>query len=362
MKIGILTFHTVINYGGVLQAYALQTVLSGLCGRPVDIIDYHNRVFAWQYKPFSWRMLRHPKSLPQKISLIPVKKKRNEKFADFSRKYFSLYGNKIKKKDIAKAAADFDVLITGSDQVWNPGCTGKDFTYFLEFDCRARKYSYAASFAVQELDERYTERVRRCLEKFSGISVREEAGAKIVKQLLNQEVPVLPDPTLLLPADRWRKLESKVDGLPDKYLLVIQMGGEAEALIGHAKKYDSHMPVVFVNLSNRPIPGVINIRDASPGEWLYLIDHAEGVISNSFHGCVFSVLFHKEFFYELSRKKNSNSRLVQLARTLGLDDRNVENISRGETRQIDYDKVDRSLAAQREKGMGYLKNIAEVKM
>lgn len=360
MNVGIITFHRVINYGGVLQAYALQQEIIKYTNTDdcVEIIDYINPHFKKQYAPFSFNMLRHPKSLLMKLSLVKHKRERNKKFADFVTKYMFLGGKEIKAKDLSVKCEKYDKLITGSDQVWNPECTGGDFTYFLEINSRAEKYSYAASFAVEKLNPIYIDRIEECLRGYQRISVREEAGVEIINNLLEKKVELMPDPTLLLSAQQWRRLEKSMDSIPQKYNLIVQMGGEIEELKKHAKKLSEDIPVVYVNLAQRPVKGLINICAASPEEWLYLIDHAENVITNSFHGCVFSILFHKSFFYELTKGKNSNSRLITLARTMGLENRNVEMLySNSLIHEIDYSEVEKRLCKLRFDAEQYISEI-----
>jgi len=359
VKIGIITFHRVINYGGVLQAYALQQAMQSLTNNDeIEIVDYINPHFEQQYAPFSVSMLRHPKSLLMKLSLAKYKKQRNQKFSYFVCNNLKLGGNRISRKELPAACAKYSKLVTGSDQVWNPQCTGEDFTYFLDIDCAAEKFSYAASFAVEKLDTKYDKRVKKCLEQFVKISVREHSGAEIVRELVDKQAVILPDPTLLLEATDWEKLEIKPGNIPDKYILIVQMGGEIDDLYRQARKVHANLPIVYINLAQKPVEGLVNICVASPEEWLYLLHHAECVVTNSFHGCVFSVLFHKNFYYELTKGKNSNSRLVTLAKTLGLEDRNVTVLSENNVQKaIDYVKVEEELNKLRQSGYQYLKDI-----
>lgn len=365
MKVGIITFHRVINYGGVLQAYALQQAIRKCADSDVsvEIIDYINPYFQQQYAPFSIKMLRHPKSLLTKVYLAKYKRVRNRKFASFVTKYMTLGSKKIKAKDLLVECEKYDKLITGSDQVWNPECTGGDFAYFLELNGTAEKYSYAASFAVEKLNPIFKDRIKECLSGYRRISVREEAGVEIVKNLLEKTVDIMPDPTLLINAQQWRILETKLESLPEKYNLIIQMGGKIEDLQMHAKKLSEDAPVVYVNLAQRPVEGLINICTASPEEWLYIIDHADNIITNSFHGCIFSILFHKSFYYELTKGKNSNSRLITLAKNLGFEERNVKLLYMNkEVKEIDYSEIEKRLHSLRLVAEQYIREIVGEKI
>ena len=360
MKIGIITFHRVINYGGVLQAYALQQVIKKIAtsDSEIEIVDYVNPHFQQQYALISIKMFKHPRSLLMKLSLVNYKRQRNRKFNNFISKHVILGKKKINKKDLNIECAKYDKLITGSDQVWNLECTGNDFTYFLEMECNAKKYSYAASFAIDELSSVYIDRIKENLKKYRRISVREENGVAIVKDLLGKSVEVMPDPTFLIEAKQWRMLEENPKVLPDKYNLIIQMGGSIEVLRKHVEKLSDNIPIVYINLAQKPIKGMINICMASPEEWLYIIDHAENIITNSFHGCIFSVLFHKSFYYELTKGKNSNSRIVSLAKMLGLENRNVERLYMNTKREtINYDEVEVKLKGLRQVAKQYLSEI-----
>lgn len=359
MKVGIITFHSVINYGGVLQAYALQKAIQRLTVKEdVKIINYINPYFEQQYSPLSLSMLRHPKSLLSKLGLAKYKRQRNKKFSSFVRQYLDLSGERIGRKQLKNECAKYEKLVTGSDQVWNPHCTGEDFTYFLDIDCQAKKYSYAASFGIENLDSRYEERVKACLEKFEKISVRENSGAEIVRNLLNKQVEVLPDPTLLLEASDWEEIEMKPEGIPGRYILIVQMGGEVNDLCSYAKKIDCDLPIVFINLAQKPVTGIINYCAPSPEEWLYLIHHANYVVTNSFHGCVFSILFNRNFYYELTKGKTSNTRLCTLANAFGIENRNVTTLTENSIQKdINYDIIEDELAKMRQRGYRYLRDI-----
>lgn len=197
---------------------------------------------------------------------------------------------------------------------------------------------------------------KELLADFDDISVREASGAKLIKEMFGKEVNVVPDPTLLLSAEQWRSIEKKYEGIPDNYTLVIQMGGSIEDLCSFAKKISNCNPIVYINLAYKKIKGLINVFGASPEEWIYLVEHAQNIVSNSFHGCVFSILFHKNFYYELSKGKDSNTRIENLMEMLDIKHRELSD-SEVLSSEICYDKVEENLEKLRKCGYQYLDKI-----
>ena len=364
MKIGIVTFHDVVNYGGVLQAYALQRTIIERYGVQCEIIDYQNRHFYEQYKPISISLLKHPKSLVRKLGLAPSKYERRKKFRDFVEKNMILRGCHVEKGALGQISKEFDVLIVGSDQVWNLSCTGNDYSYFLDFsDDSQKRVSYAASFGMEKIPGEWKEKISELISNFDAISVRENSGKQLVKDMLKQEVAVVPDPTILQWASTWRKLQKPIENIPDKYVLVVHMGGDAQGLWNFAKKFSEDQAIVYINLAEKKIQGMQNIREASPSEWLYLIDQATTIVTNSFHGCVFSLLFHKNFYYELTPGKDSNTRLENLMRQMKIEGRNITGIDNlDDVTSINYERVEEQIEVLRNDGYNFLDTVLEKKI
>ena len=202
MKVGIITFHRAINYGAILQAYALKKKIDEL-GNVTKVIDYVNLKEEKACKIINTNSL---KSFIGSLLKFRFKKRKDIKFVDFRKKYLNLTPVVGTKGALKELNAQFNVFITGSDQVWNYNIIGGDMTYLLDFANEGKKNSYAASFGVINIEEKYKRQYSDLLNSFTNIAVREDAGAKIIRELCHKEVPVVLDPTLLLDAFEWMRL------------------------------------------------------------------------------------------------------------------------------------------------------------
>ena len=197
-KIGITTFQGAYNYGAILQAYALQKTLSDI-GNDVKIINYYNENIYDQYRTF--RKKHHGLSSAIKIFIYDVylwsiKSRRNKNFKKFISDNINLTDKKYEKAEIEKMA--FDVIVTGSDQVWNKNITsGLDDIYTLNIENSAKKISYAASIGDNKILEDNKSEYKEKLQKLDLISVRETSTKPILEKVINRKVDVVLDPTLL---------------------------------------------------------------------------------------------------------------------------------------------------------------------
>jgi len=203
LKIGILTFHRVYNYGAVLQSYALQKVIKQL-GYDVEIIDYW---CDYIYRPYSIENFK-TKSCTDYIMgicgriIYNFRKKKTKRFQKSIQ-----YSPKVNQNNIKALNDRYDLFLVGSDQVWNYPLTNFDTTYLLDFITdNNKKVSYAASFGVKTIDDKYKETYAKLLSEFSSISVRESTGVSIVRELINKDVPMVADPVILLTSDEWESL------------------------------------------------------------------------------------------------------------------------------------------------------------
>ncbi len=366
-RIGIITFHRAINCGAVLQAYALQETLAS-CGADCKIIDFRSAAIEQFYNPM--RIVKG--SFVNKMKQVAVgalrfrsrSRKRNA-FRDFNARFLRMTEPVSTADELRKLP--FDAVVTGSDQVFNPDIPGRDaWNYYLSFaGPGVKRYSYAASFGKGFLQDRYKPFAARELAAFTGISVREKSGADIVRELTGREAGVDVDPTLLAGADMWRGLEKKPRGVGEPYLLVYNML-QNELLHETAEKVrkERNLKVLFVNNkleAPRRKYNRFEYRDSdSPQEFLWLMDHAACVISSSFHGNVFSALFHKPFITILPKNQPKNERNLDLLEMLGLQDRLfTENPDTGLLfRDPDWERVDERLRDRRESSMAYLREVA----
>ena len=219
-KIGILTFHNAINYGAVLQAYALQEFLSSTYD--TDIVDYHCKYMESNEKQdlSLKKMIHNVVFFRQEMAL----RKKRKKFLEFKKKYFKL-SVPYSKDNINKAIDCYDKFIAGSDQVWNTRITGDDFTYFLPFASKPQKYSYAASFGGTSIDEKFIDSIKIYLSDFSSILVRETSGKKLLEDLkINKKIDVVLDPVFLFNSNEWiQKLELNRKEQGEDYILFFKI-------------------------------------------------------------------------------------------------------------------------------------------
>ena len=358
MKIGILTFQDAVNYGAVLQTYALQNTVEKL-GADAKVINYQCQKVNSLYDPFP--KTKNAKKLISNILWYKRKKHKKEEFEKFSDKYLKLTEKKYyTKKDLEETNDMFDLFITGSDQIWRAESTNFDTTYFLDFvkDNR-KKYSYAASFGSDKVEDKYKEEYAKMLNEYNMISVREKQGQSIVKDLINKEARIDLDPTFLLKKEDWQKIEKKPN--EQKRYIILFIIRKSEKIFRFAEKLAKQKDCELIYISNdrKKEVNAKYVGGISPEEWLGYIDNAEYVITNSFHGTAFSIIYQKNFFLELQPPPaKANARLENIMDMLGLREREIINGDNANiSKQIDYIKVEKILEEQSTKSIEYLKEI-----
>ena len=360
MKIKTITCHNVYNYGATLQAYALQHFLE-MQGNEVEIIDYapayHDPLNCWKipnnsrvkkyadfFFPINWAYFIH-----WKIKLLrTVNKKRLEKFHVFDRTFLHLTSEKyVTYEQLKNTPPRADVYIAGSDQIWNyAGNTGLDPAFYLKFgDKKVRRISYAASFGLSEIKIDFKETIENLLGGFDAISVREKTGLKILDDLNIKDGYHVMDPVFLLNRNSWLNIACPMD-VSAPYILVYDFFQNDEKIkkmtFFLSDRYG--LKVVSVNDNGKLSYADLNICDASPQQFLWLIANAKFVVSNSFHATAFSIIMRKEFFVYPIPKHNNQSRMVDLLSLVGLQkqyDITVEDSELSIT--IDWDEVDLKL-------------------
>lgn len=341
MKIGIMTFHRAANYGAVLQAYALQTFLR-MQKQEAYIIDYRCRAIEKVHSPVAFLYVPGIANKFKQIIRIPVKLKKRILFNQF-----------INKKLLLTKEAVSDVYIAGSDQIWNNVLTENDYRYFLPDDFFAGiKISYAASFGIDRIDKGAEETYRKLLSSFDMISVRERSASKIVKQLGRRAEETL-DPVFLLSNSSWADFSCYKRR--SKYLL-LYMIENAPGLEKQALDFAKQKGLELVHISDtlQRKREEIYIPFPTPEEWVGLIQCAEYVCTNSFHGTAFSIIFHKNATIGLSeRRQNGNSRIIDLLRMLEMDfPREAIYIQMGDN--INWERIELLLSEKKKKSIDFL--------
>lgn len=362
MKIGILTFHHSLNCGAALQAWALQTYLRK-CGHDASIVNYG--CIGWPCK-YTIRC-NSPRAFVASLARSGITFFRSFAIEDYRRCLYRRFmrdnmnlGRIVTKKSIE--AEGYTHLIVGSDQVWHPVINEGDDTYFLvNVPDGVKRISYAPSFGVDEFDQKLEQKMAGWLARFDALSVREPQGAEIVKRLCGRDAVVVCDPTLLLERADYEAVERKPRfGLPEKYIAVYTICGhpwaEKAALeLGEKMK----LPVVHLpggQLARWYLPGKAKrVTALGPAEWLWFVHHAECVVTNSFHGTVFSLMYHKPFTVALNGKA-SDARMLSLLEAVGLGDLigRVEHAERVDGVGMDWGKVDMGVSRVAENGKRYL--------
>jgi hypothetical protein len=366
MKVGIITFHRALNYGAVLQTYALQQILDEM-GIESDVIDYECKTINDNYNGIIFSKCNRKKEYLNAVGYFVKTKNKRNNFDKFISESLQL-SSKCNRQNIGSIETEYDCFITGSDQVFNDKCTGFDTTYFLDFVKNPlMRNSYAASFGFQQVPDALKGKYTELLNSFNNISVREEQGIKIVKELTGKKAVKNVDPTLALNSKQWEK-KIKNNFRNDKYIFVytvmdpvnlVQYAVELSHKTGFKVVY-LHGNIETYSTSNSN--GVVeNIYSASPDDFLNYIYHAEYIITNSFHGTVFSIIYKKKFIVELEAWKY-NKRAEELLKSLNinghvLSDINLDTIDDN----CDWDEIEKLLEVERLKTKDYLHCLRGVK-
>lgn len=369
MKAGILTFHHAHNYGTVLQAYALREYLRAQ-GVNAEIINYRNDILKKRYaeklsmpeQQVTLKHLIHPKALWRYLCAIPKAKYAQEDWSKQCKKFNDFIDNVLLEGKTEEILAsdlsdlDYDVFVSGSDQVWECGITGgvPDNAYFLDFTTSAKKIAYGASMRTPWIPEQFSEYYSRTIKSMDAVSVREQEIASMLQEICLKKIYHVLDPSLLLDADIYRGLEVGIDEKQGGYVFAYFLA-ENPGMMECAELIAEKLGLPLVELHYYTLKSLKghNVRaDLGPREFLSYIDNAAFVITNSFHGTIFSILFHKKFysyFKEDTRKKN-------LLGTLGFLDRKIWDIREVDiSRPMDYGEVDRKLERARLVSYSFLK-------
>jgi len=361
MKAGIITFHRALNYGALLQAYALKTAIESI-GHDADILDYRN---AKLEAPYVLQPFLKQKGVKNKLKYVLKARREKEKrrrFDGFRAKQLGIApGEGYTKQTISQVNGQYDRFFTGSDQVWNPAAHDFDQNYYLDFvNNKEKKYSYAASFGVSKLENDYEAQVGKLLDEFTCCSVREEQGAKIVNELSKTPVRVDLDPVFLLTKENWAK-NFQFAQPTEKYALMYHFELTDTQIKMARCCYEAGYKIKFIG---KPIRSVLDfpceyIPAAGPKEFAELFYGASFVITNSFHGTAFAINFGVPMAVEYLQKTSKvNSRLENILQITGLTDRRIcqdTDLGKGLEQEIDWRSVNARVQKIRESSLAYLK-------
>jgi hypothetical protein len=327
MKIGILTFCNGENYGASLQCFALKQTIEKM-GYNVEVINFYKQAEYGKEKLLSKAYIaRMIYNLPFKKSL----RRRTVKFEEYNSGMLSIFKKqKITEELIAKHCDKFDLIVFGSDQIWNLDSRvyDKSKVYFGDFDFDGKKISYAASFGDDiKFAEENAEYIINKLSQFHRVSVREKSGNDF---LINVGIDCVqsPDPTLIVNESLWEELVSVNRIIKQDYILYYSVNCRKYSW-RVAQKLSKETGLEVINLV--PHPKIIGAGfkqryDIGPIEFLNLVRNASYVVTNSFHGTVFSIIFQKPFlsvFDEINGEKVIEERKHTLLNNLGLTDHEI---------------------------------------
>lgn len=358
MKIGILTFHCAHNYGAVLQCYALQEYLKS-CGHSVFVIDYRPSYFTQtrDYRKFSpllfvtKNLSLLPKTFYEAIKFFNARIKKWNAFEKFIKDNLNLYspGSQFNGKD-------FDVCIVGSDQVWNNRITGGVFDkmYFgVDFKCAV--ISYAASTISSGFTKDEENTLKHLLSNFKAISVREQSLSDALNKIGFNNTPVVLDPTILAGSIPLKRLVSQ--SIINKPYVAVYMVRQDPKLIEYACKYCSVHKLQLLEIANSfNIERHQNkIYTAGIEDFVTIINNAELIITNSFHGTAVSILLQKQFI-AIRQNGPVDNRIEQILNDLKLTDRFIQYDDTSSFGKIDYTTVNQYIEIYRQKSIEYLSN------
>lgn len=365
-KIGTLTFHIAHNYGAMLQAYALPTAVQKL-GYDCEVIDYRFRyIDQWSRIEF-WTDLyaRYGlvsgslRFLKRAVTGYYLPSNMHIRFDAFERKIIP-HSTKVYREKSELNCMPYDAILFGSDQIWNSALTnGLAEEYIGGFACLpgTRKIAYAASCGTSDFQPESRAVYEEHLRDFYAISVRER---EFQETLCTRNIPAewVLDPTLLLTAEEW--LQITPDGIPitqNKYLLIYAFD-VADTIYDLARNYAKEQGLEIIAIAYKKTPamhGMKVLTNCGPLEFLSLFTHAEHIIAASFHGTVFSILFHKPFHCVPHPK--FRERTDSLLQMLNLTDHIVEELTELRDVETDWEKVDHMLDERRECSLSFLKKM-----
>ena len=372
LKIANLTLDGYFNYGNVLQRYAVCNLLMGLGAEVASLwfspqagfLPYLQSHYPWMKDSWDWKtwvkLGINWKGATSKLlsGREAWEAARSAGIKSFVDRYIPMRYN----VDFAKVADEYDYFVTGSDQVWNPYFADLE-KLFIKFAPREKRVSYAASISCPEIPQDKLQMFIDGVNGMKGISVREQAGAELIEQLTGRKVEVVADPTMLVAAEKWREIARKPSWLKgdEKILTTYFLGKRPDEVINRLAMEHG---LKVVNILDEH---VFEHYAVAPEEWLWLIDNASLMYTDSFHGTVFSILFRRPFVVTErigdGCVNKMTSRIDTLLGKFGLEARRgtkengymIDN-----PMEIQYGDVEAVLAKDRQRAEAYLRRALDL--
>ena len=389
-KVGIVSCYFKNNYGSMLQAYATKRILdnNGIENETINIDN--NKDFSRGKKKYYLTQIFNFNFIKSKFGMIKMKldKKivkdlgknvstRNNKYKEF-RNEFNLSESCSTYAELNELAnKKYSSVIVGSDQLWLPVNVVADYYTLNWVSEEVNKISYATSFGVSKVPEKYSEQYKKFLTRINHLSVREDTGVKLIKDIADINAKLVCDPTILLTKDEWEEVAVKGRIIKEKYILCYFLGSNIEhRKFAERLKEKTGYKIVSLNHADEYVKysdkfADIAPFDIGPREWLNLIKNAEYVCTDSFHVTVFSLIYNKIFFnfrrYSSKSKASTNSRLDSLLNIVEVSNERIltgtEDVEEVLKYKINFKKVNENIDGFRKDSKQWLfdsiKNGAE---
>ena len=366
-RVAIMTWYTYMNYGSALQAYAIKHAINKL-GYYADFVNYNPSLVAWEKKPFSFVTLfgsgkAYFRDLMVKPNFSSLDADREQLYLDFRNSYFTETEPVQRPQELHTLNGKYDAFVCGSDQIWSPLCF--DPSYFLDFvDSDKKKVAYAPSVGVETIADRDIKRYMESLLKgFDHLSCREDVGAKLIELLSSKRCEHVLDPTLLLNEEEWSRLANKNFDVGNRKYCLAYFLGESKTNWHLAKTIAKRkcLDLILIPVSGRDFKKQEAITSPiGPTEFLTLLQNADYVCTDSYHGLLFSINFKKDFsiFNRFSYKDSrcQNSRIDSCLKMFNLGWRKVESESDFSDESIDYGAMNTYIEQERVHSLDYLRS------
>lgn len=359
MKVGIVTWHYNPNYGGLVQAYALQETIKKL-GYDTEFVNYRpdlntsKKRIIRQIKDV-YIMLKRPELYKgRKLKYKFIKEKLN-----VGKLYYSY-------DELSKEADSFyNVGVCGSDQIWSNNTGTVNPLYYLDFIDEDKRISYAPSIGYNKISDNLVEDFKKYVNKIRFLSIREEKGAEIIKSLTSRDAKVVLDPSLLVSKENWlQEIKDKQEVSPNGNYILLYVLGDNNDHVEYAKKLSEYTgyEIIALEAKNSRLEGIKTVS-GDPFDFIELLNKASYILTDSFHGVALSINLEKQFAtfkrFEDNESISQNSRIYNILNKTNLTDRLIstnEPLSFFEENAIDYDLVTPLLEEERKSSLEFLSN------
>ncbi len=340
MNYGIMTFYFAHNYGAVLQAHALKTFIEEN-GQSAQIIRFAPKEMTSFYRLNPFSDSKSVKPVLKKALSVPRRLKQYNLFQSFISELVDYKKEYESRDELRSQLNGLDAVICGSDQIWNTTLTKNRTEYFIDFEnLKIKKISYAASFGKKKLDDLQTRCIKEFLSNFDKLSIREEDGKTEIEALLDRTPSIVLDPVFLRDKELWHSEAEKSQYKPNNEYILYYSLREDKELIQVTEDLSRHLGIpIFVihpTAAKQRIKGV-QLTCVGPREFLWLIENAVCVSTNSFHASAFSVIFGKKYLH--MRREDRETRIESLLKRFKCYG-NTESML-GNTDILDFSKINR---------------------